>query len=406
MAEHSEPVPERIAKALSRAGVASRRDAERLVAEGRVSVNGRVIDSPATLVGPADRIAVDGMTVAAPEAPRVWLFHKPAGVVTTARDEKGRQTVFDILPPDLPRVMTVGRLDLTSEGLLILTNDGELKRRMELPESGWTRKYRVRVNGRPEDSQLQPLRAGLTLDGERFQPMAVTIDRQQGANAWLTVAIREGRNREVRRAMEAVGLTVNRLIRTGYGPFRLGDLPPGAVEELRPRVVRDQFGLAETPARPAGGKTPAAPGAAARAGGTGSGAPAEAADRARTRARRNPAPAAVQPAGTAASRPPRGAAPGTAVSTARRGRGPTDAGAAGAGRAATPQPLRARATDQVGRAPDPAPRTRRTAAALPEGGATVGDKKSRGSAGDGARGGRGGAPRRPDGGPRPPRRPR
>lgn len=295
MAEQSGTVPERIAKVLSRAGVASRRDAERMVAEGRVSVNGTVIDSPATLVGPADRIAVDGAPVAAPEAPRVWLFHKPAGVVTTARDEKGRQTVFDILPPDLPRVMTVGRLDLTSEGLLILTNDGELKRRMELPETGWTRKYRVRVNGRPEDGQLEPLRAGITIDGERFQPMAVTIDRQQGANAWLTVAIREGRNREVRRAMEAVGLTVNRLIRTGYGPFRLGDLPPGAVEEVRPRVVRDQFGLAETPARAAGGTAPARDGGGDGAKGAATG---------RARPVRRPAGHAPDPAGTAAGGSP------------------------------------------------------------------------------------------------------
>jgi 23S rRNA pseudouridine2605 synthase len=256
MTDDAETGPERIAKVLSRAGVASRRDAERMIAEGRVSVNGRVIDTPATLVTARDRIAVDGAPLAPPEAPRLWRFHKPAGVVTTARDEKGRQTVFDILPEGMPRVMTIGRLDLTSEGLLLLTNDGGIKRRLELPSTGWTRKYRVRVNGRPTDEQLEPLRAGITVDGERFQPMTVTIDRQQGANAWLTVAIREGKNREIRRAMEAVGLIVNRLIRTGYGPFRLGDLAPGAVEEVRQRVLRDQLGL-DAPARTgAAGKGP------------------------------------------------------------------------------------------------------------------------------------------------------
>ena len=235
---------ERIAKHLSRAGVASRRDAERMIAEGRVAVNGKVIDSPATNVTPRDRISVDGKPVAAAEPPRIWLYHKPAGLVTSARDEQGRQTVFDTLPADLPRVMPVGRLDLTSEGLLLLTNDGGLKRRLELPATGWLRKYRVRVKGTPDDAALEPLRRGLTVDGEAFQPMQVAIDRQQGANAWLTVSLREGRNREIRRAMESVGLVVNRLIRVSYGPFRLGDLAPGAVEEVKARVVRDQLGLA------------------------------------------------------------------------------------------------------------------------------------------------------------------
>lgn len=235
---------ERIAKVLARAGVASRRDAERMIEAGRIAVNGRRIDSPALNVTATDRIEVDGAPLAAPEPPRLWLYHKPAGVVTTARDEKGRETVFDALPEDMPRVMSVGRLDLNSEGLLLLTNDGGIKRRLELPATGWLRKYRVRVKGAPSDDTLAPLRKGITLAGERFQPMEVTLDRQQGANAWLTIGIREGRNREIRRAMEAVGLTVNRLIRVGYGPFRLGDLKPGAVEEVRPRIVRDQLGLA------------------------------------------------------------------------------------------------------------------------------------------------------------------
>ena len=242
---------ERIAKALSRAGVASRREAERMIEAGRVRVGGRLVETPATIVTPSDRIEVDGRPVAAPEAARLWLHHKPAGLVTTASDERGRPTVFDRLPADMPRVMSVGRLDLSSEGLLLLTNDGGLKRRLELPSTGWLRRYRVRVHGAPEDRALEPLRRGLTLGGERFQPMTVALDRQQGANAWLTVALREGRNREIRRAMEAVGLRVNRLIRTSYGPFQLGSLAPGAVEEVRQRVLRDQLGT--RPGAPGGG---------------------------------------------------------------------------------------------------------------------------------------------------------
>ncbi|MGR3757663.1 MAG: pseudouridine synthase [Tranquillimonas sp.] len=234
---------DRIAKVLARAGIASRREAERMVEAGRVTVNGRKIDSPALNVTAADRIAVDGAPLAPPEAPRLWLYHKPAGLVTTARDEKGRPTVFDNLPEELPRVVSVGRLDLNSEGLLLLTNDGGIKRKLELPATGWLRKYRVRINGAPKEADLDPLRAGLTIDGERFQPMTVTVDRQQGANAWLTVGLREGRNREIRRALEAVGFKVSRLIRVSYGPFQLGTLKPGTVEEVRARVLRDQLGL-------------------------------------------------------------------------------------------------------------------------------------------------------------------
>ena len=245
--------PERIAKVLARAGIASRREAERLIEAGRVAVNGKTIASPALNVTPADRITFDGKPVEPADIPRLWLYHKPEGLVTTAKDEKGRRTVFDALPDTLPRVMSIGRLDIGSEGLLLLTNDGGIKRRLELPSTGWLRKYRVRIHGTPEDSAFSPLRRGLTVDGERFRPMDVALDRQQGANAWVTVGIREGKNREIRRAMEAIGLPVNRLIRISYGPFRLGELKPGEVSEVKGRVLRDQLGLETTPRR-AGGK--------------------------------------------------------------------------------------------------------------------------------------------------------
>ncbi|MBC2837019.1 pseudouridine synthase [Paragemmobacter straminiformis] len=237
------PEGDRIAKVLSRAGIASRREAERMIAAGEVAVNGKVIDSPALNVGPKDRITVRGEAVGQPEPARLWLYYKPEGLVTSASDEKGRETVFDHLPEDMPRVMSVGRLDLNSEGLLLLTNDGELKRRLELPSTGWLRKYRVRVKGNPTDPDLEPLRRGITVEGEKFQPMSVVLDRHQGANAWLTIGLREGRNREIRRAINEIGLIVNRLIRISYGPFRLNELQPGEVEEIRPRILRDQLGL-------------------------------------------------------------------------------------------------------------------------------------------------------------------
>lgn len=239
----SAPAGDRIAKVLSRAGVASRREAERMIAEGRVKVNGSKIDSPALNVTERDRIIVDGKPLPQAEAPRLWLYNKPTGLVTSNSDEKGRRTIFDELPEDLPRVMTVGRLDLNSEGLLLLTNDGGIKRRLELPSTGWLRRYRVRINGRPKDQDFEPLRKGMMIEGERFQPMTVALDRQQGANAWLTIGLREGKNREIRRALEDIGYNVNRLLRLSYGPFQLGALKLGEVEELRPRVVRDQLGL-------------------------------------------------------------------------------------------------------------------------------------------------------------------
>ena len=256
MTETSSPKGDRIAKVLARAGVASRREAERMIAAGRVSVNGRVIDSPALNVTANDRIAFDGQELSAPEPPRLWLYHKPTGLVSSDADEKGRTTIYDGLPDDMPRVMSVGRLDLNSEGLLLLTNDGTIKRKLELPATGWLRRYRVRVNGRPDDATLEPLRRGISVDGEDFQPMSATLDRQQGANAWLTIGLREGRNREIRRALAETGLTVNRLIRVSYGPFQLGELKPGAVEEVRRKILRDQLGQTYDAALEALGQNP------------------------------------------------------------------------------------------------------------------------------------------------------
>lgn len=245
---------ERIAKRIARAGRASRREAEAMIAAGRVRLNGEVLETPATLVGEGDRIEIDGKVLEAPEPTRLWRYHKPSGLVTTERDEKGRKTVFGALPPEMPRVLSVGRLDLNSEGLLLLTNDGALKRQLELPSTGWLRKYRVRLRGTPDEAALKPLRDGITVEGVRYQPMSVTLDRTQGANAWLTIGIREGKNREIRRALDALGFAVNRLIRVSYGPFQLLDLQSGGVEEVKARVIRDQVGAPMKKAE--GGGTP------------------------------------------------------------------------------------------------------------------------------------------------------
>ncbi|MBX6320566.1 MAG: rRNA pseudouridine synthase [Rhodospirillaceae bacterium] len=233
----------RVARALARAGLCSRREAEAWIAAGRVAVDGRVLASPAFDVPDGAQITVDGRPLPAIEPPRLWRYHKPRGLITTARDPQGRPTVFERLPPGLPRVMAVGRLDLNSEGLLLLTNDGALKRRLELPSTGWTRRYRVRVHGAVDPARLAALAQGITIDGVRYGPVRAALDRRQGSNAWLTIALAEGRNREVRRICEHLGWPVTRLIRIAYGPFQLGHLPPGAVDEVAPKVLREQLGL-------------------------------------------------------------------------------------------------------------------------------------------------------------------
>ena len=242
MAEAAAMKGERIAKRLARAGLCSRRDAERWIAEGRVAVDGKVLASPALTVTEASDIRVDGKPLAAAEPARLWRYHKPAGLVTTHRDEQGRATVFDRLPPELPRVISVGRLDLTSEGLLLLTNDGELSRALELPARGWLRRYRVRVHGAVDAARLAALEHGITIDRISYGPIKAVLDREQGSNAWLTLSLHEGKNREIRRVMEHLALSVSRLIRIAYGPFQLGDLARGAIEEVPRKVLREQLG--------------------------------------------------------------------------------------------------------------------------------------------------------------------
>jgi 23S rRNA pseudouridine2605 synthase len=233
---------ERIAKRLARAGIASRRDAEELIAAGRVRVNGKVLSSPAFNVSVNDTIELDGTTIPPIERTRLFLFHKPAGVVTTNRDPQGRKTVFEVLPKDLPRLMTVGRLDINTEGLLLLTNDGGLARVLELPATGWLRRYRVRVHGKPDEKALSELKNGIAVDGVFYGAIEASLDRAQGTNAWLTIGLREGKNREVKNILGALGLDVTRLIRISYGPFQLAELPEGHVWEMKGKTLRDQLG--------------------------------------------------------------------------------------------------------------------------------------------------------------------
>src|ERR1700675_901896 len=234
--------PERIAKVMARAGLCSRRDAERWIAEGRVTVNGEVLTSPAVTVTAENEVRVDGRPLPEPERARLWRYHKPAGLVTTHRDEKGRPTVFAALPAELPRLVSIGRLDLNSEGLLLLTNDGALARRLELPATGWVRRYKVRVHGFVDPARLAALARGIIVDAIAYGPIRAQLDRQPGSTAWVTLSLEEGKNREVRRVLDHLGYPVTRLIRLAYGPFQLGHLAKGAIEEVLGKVLAEQLG--------------------------------------------------------------------------------------------------------------------------------------------------------------------
>jgi 23S rRNA pseudouridine2605 synthase len=238
----AEETGERIAKVIARAGLASRREAEAFIAAGRIRVNGAVITSPALNVTSEDTITVDGESLPQRERTRLFLYHKPRGLVTTHSDPQSRPTIFANLPKNLPRLLSVGRLDMNTEGLLLLTNDGGLARVLELPATGWLRRYRVRAHGRVQQARLDELRRGITLDGVRYGPIEAQLEREQGANVWLVFAMREGKNREVKNVLGHLGLAVNRLIRVSFGPFQLGDLPEGEVDEVRTRHLREQLG--------------------------------------------------------------------------------------------------------------------------------------------------------------------
>ena len=243
---------ERIAKRIARSGVCSRREAERLIEAEKVKVNGQTITSPALNVFASDKIMVEGKRLPQPQEARLWRYHKPRGLIVSAKDEKGRETVFDALPPHMPRVISVGRLDYDSEGLLLLTNDGEVARHLELPSTGWSRRYKVRVQGRIDEERLASLKNGITIDGVRYGEIEAELETQMPSNAWLILSIREGKNREVRRIMEHLGHPVSRLIRLSYGPFQLGTLAKGQVEEVRQAVLSEQLGGEETKSSQAG----------------------------------------------------------------------------------------------------------------------------------------------------------
>ena len=238
----TETKPERIAKRIARAGLCSRREAERWIEAGRVAVEGKTLDSPAFNVAPGAVVTVDGKPIPEAEATRVWRFHKPAGCLTTNRDPQGRKTIFEFLPDDLPRVMTIGRLDYNSEGLLLLTNDGDVARRLEHPNTAWRRRYRVRVHGRVDEDRLAALARGIVVDSVKYGPIEAVLEREQRSNAWLVMSLSEGKNREVRRICEHLGLQVTRLIRVSYGPFQLGNMPSGACEAVPAKALAEQLG--------------------------------------------------------------------------------------------------------------------------------------------------------------------
>lgn len=247
--------PERIAKRLARAGMCSRRDAERWIEAGRVKVDGKVLETPAFVVTDKNVIEVDGKPLPAADRPRLWRYHKPPGEMVTARDPEGRRTIFDSLPNGMPRVVTIGRLDFMSEGLLLLTNDGGLARQLELPANGWTRRYRARVHGGVDEARLAALATGITIEGVRYGAIEASLDRQQRSNAWLDIALAEGKNREVRRVLAHLDLPVVRLIRVAFGPFHLGELERGHVDEIPPQALDNLLGV-KRPARKQGWARP------------------------------------------------------------------------------------------------------------------------------------------------------
>ncbi|MDE2163481.1 MAG: rRNA pseudouridine synthase [Alphaproteobacteria bacterium] len=243
LADDSTEKGERIAKIIARAGICSRRDAEKLIAEGRVALDGKTVTTQGVKVGENQVVSVDGKPLLEPDAARLWRYHKPSGLVTTHKDPQGRPTVFANLPKTLPRVVSIGRLDFNSEGLLLLTNDGEIARRLELPIAGWTRKYRVRLFGKVSQAELDRLAEGVTIAGVKYGPIVADIERTKGVYSWAGVTLKEGKNREVKRVMESLGLKVARLIRVQFGPFHLGQLPEGAVEEIPAKLWREHMGI-------------------------------------------------------------------------------------------------------------------------------------------------------------------